>query len=293
MEYWKNLLTLHNIEYKYDNIKFLDELFNYKIFKNDITINNKYQNGGAHFEYKNLNVTLIKSEDSYRITYSLKNKDNHDCLLIFLDKEISIANISGISPDIGCYDDKKNKLSGSELLDIAIEFIKFRKRFLTKEKKIITIKKIILTDNSLITCGTKRLHLGNLYTLSHGITWYMSRGFIPFSDTNSENDKLLKINKIKNEKIMNSLTVKKSNLLEYITTKIINLKPEIKIQNKETINGFLYFIKNNQNVLLKILIKNLKPIMNDICFLLSDINSEFYEQLGLYDFYGKKFYLTL
>jgi hypothetical protein len=302
MYYWSNVLNLHQIKYTSENIKHLINIkfpdSNYK----SIILKSNYQSGGAKFKFNNYDITLIGTcaqamiactmqgtEDNNSIIYSLKN--NNNCLLISIDKNIlGLAEIIGISADYGCYDDNKKKMNGSELLDLAIYFITKRKKFETKEKNIITINRIELTDNSHISCNGEKTMLSNMYTLLNGETWYMSRGFTPIKrELNQINEN--KTNKLinlmfNNKNIINSLTVEKSKIYELIISIQNN-------NNKYVINELLEFIKQNKNKPLSYLFKKIKNNFNKYCSIIVSLNTKFYDSINLYSFYGVRFVLKI
>jgi hypothetical protein len=180
-------------------------------------------------------------------------------------------------------------MKGSELLDLAIEFIITKRNFKTDNGEILKIKKIQLTDNSHINCDNKKIKLSNLYTLCNGHTWYMSRGFMPI-DINGENDKettrLVNI-MINNYNIMNTLTIEKSKIYDYM----LNL-PKTK-ENINEINNIINFIKNNKKKLLKEVFEEIKNNFKKYCSIIIDLTNDFYKKIGLESFYKHTFVMQI
>lgn len=283
MGYWENILDLHQI--KYSNVRFLYETISKGIINNKIYLKEKYQSGGAKFSFNNFNVTLNGTEDKNRIIYSFNNESH--CLLIIIDKEEKdTAVITGISADYGCYDDNKKKMKGSDLLDLAIYFIKTRKKFKTRSNEILEIKKIQLTDNSHITCAGEKVKLSNLYTLLNGNTWYMSRGFVPVDTCNNDTVFLMNL-MYKNKNIINNLTIEKSNIYNHL------LKIPKTEKNKEVINYLLDYAKKNKNKLLSDLFKEIKKDFNKYCGIMNYLTINFYYGIGLHSFYNHTFIYKL
>ena len=278
MNYWSTILELHSIKHTNANIRFLQE---YKFRKNtgiEINIKKKYQIGGTKYKFKDCNITIFSTEDTHSIMYSLKSES--DCLLIDIDKEQkNIATITGISADYGCYDDNHQKMKGADLLDLAIYFIKTKRKFKTINNEILEIKIIQLTDNSHINCNNKKVKLSNLYTLTNGYTWYMNRGFVPI-DIYDDKETTKLINKmINNYNIMNTITIENSNIYEYL-----NILEKTK-ENINAIQSILNYVKDNKTKLLKNLFNEIKKNFTDYCCIILDLCNGLYEEIGLMSFY--------
>ncbi len=287
MNYWGQILELHNIKYSGENIRYLQD---YKFRKNigiQINLKEKYQYGGAKykFKFKDFEVTIRSTEDNHSIIYSLNN--NYDCLLIDIDKEEkNIATITGISADYGCFDDNKKRMKGSDLLDLGIKFIETKRNFKTENGGILKVNKIQLTDNSHINCNKIKIKLANLYTLCNGYTWYMSRGFMPIGINDKGTMEL--INSIsKNYKIMKNLTIENSNIYEYI-----NNIPKTK-ENIDAIKSILFFAKENKKKLVKELFEEIKNNFTKYCTIIDCLTENFYERIGLKSFYKHTFVLNI
>ena len=288
MNYWSTILELHSIKHTNANIRFLQE---YKFRKNtgiEINIKKKYQIGGTKykFKFKDFNITIFSTEDTHSIMYSLKSES--DCLLIDIDKEQkNIATITGISADYGCYDDNHQKMKGADLLDLAIYFIKTKRKFKTINNEILEIKIIQLTDNSHINCNNKKVKLSNLYTLTNGYTWYMNRGFVPI-DIYDDKETTKLINKmISNYNIMNTITIENSNIYEYL-----NILEKTK-ENINAIQSILNYVKDNKTKLLKDLFNEIKKNFTDYCSIILELCNGLYEEIGLMSFYKYVFILKI
>ena len=285
MGYWEKILELHKINYTNENLRYLQYDYRFVHKDMDIILKKKYQSGGAKIKYKDFNVVLNGTEDKDSIIYSFNNES--ECLLIDISKITKdIAVITGISADYGCYDENKKKMKGSDLLDLAIYFIETRKKFKTKDNKILEIKKIQLTDNSHISCNGVKVKLSNLYTLLNGYTWYMNRGFIPYGTYDIETNRLINL-MYKNKNIINNLTIDKSKILDYILTiKKTNI-------NKDAIGNLINFINKNKNNPLKDLFKLIKKDFHKYCNIILHLTEEFYHNIGLQSFYKHTFILKI
>ena len=107
-----------------------------------------------------------------------------------------MAHIMSIINENNCeYYNSDNKISGSELINIAIEFIKAK-------KTEYNITMIYLTDYADKLCkGIESQKMSIVYTLLNGDTWYGSKGFRPFdkSDKNKIYKCMLEIISILND----------------------------------------------------------------------------------------------
>ena len=279
-KYWIKILDLHNIPYVK---QYLTDLFYNQelIYRQTENHKSNYIGGGkVLYTHNNKKIIFYKTMDEYSIIYSIKeyNLDYKlDCLIIIIEKEQNLAVISGISNYNTCLNYDKTKLNGHNLLDIAINFIKYiALRY--------DIKSITLTDNSNKPCikGNK-IKLSKLYIMISGHTWYGSKGFIPFDKRNDKNNynKLLLDKYEENLKIFNNTKVsdvydKFSTYLTYYDEDII-----IKIMKKNMNKKFGYFLKYI-----------LKDYDNN-CYTFSLYYEELFDYIGYNDFYSISFRMNI
>jgi len=339
INYWKKIYKIHNIPFNYFDTLYMIQDYNKRAIKNgNIIIPEKYRNGGIRkmieseeefdaelFKYKEKEIIIFKTIEDDSVKYSIhKIYKNHGmeelryCLLIEIYNDL--AYISDIMATNNCkYEKPKNIIiTGSELLDIAIAFVK-------SKKKEYNIKKICLRDNSSKYChynDEQRVqHMPYLYTLLFGETWYGSRGFRPYCNLSATNSK-----EIDNQTINDNITKELNKA--YITNKKIwdfvevNHIPKLKTmiynsykKNKNILGSF------DIDLLLNILSKEkykevqlgkfLKYLLDKKylnCIILFDIGHELFTSIKVpvvdssdkivdyakyRDFYGKFFYLNI
>ncbi len=337
--YWKEIYKIHNIPFTYYDILDMVQVYNRKdIITREVIIPDKYQNGGIRkmieseedtdtelFKYKNKEIVMFKTIEKHSIKYSIhkiyKNQDMEElryCLLIEIYN--NLANITNIMSSNNCkYEKPKNiNIGGSELLDIAIAFIK-------SKKKEYNIKKICLKDNSskyyYYNGKQKAQPMSYLYTLLFGDTWYGSRGFRPYNNVAAANAKEI------DDKILTGSTTIMLNKEYEINKKIWNF---IEVKHVPKLKSLIYnsYVRNKNilgsfdiNLLLKILSKEKyketnfgkflqylldKNYLN--CIILFDIGYELFKSIKVpvidadnkiidyakyYDFYGRSFYLNI
>ncbi len=302
--YWQKLFDIHKIPYNNELLREINSLYEYKQFDCDIYIPTKYMTGGYNYINKKegINIEIFKTEDKHGIKYSIQNKAGYDCLLIDVSPDSDIAYISNISTEPECRDNNKLLLSGSIILDIAISFLKNTILASNIHKKDIKIKYIKLTDNSRKKINNVTINMSALYTLEHGITWYMSRGFVP-SDNNSlelykphksSNNGILKQKMDDNKKIMDELTFENSKILNYLN-KFLKDTKGLTSRNIDDINYLIKIVSDpkNKNHKLKNLFRYIHKNSNKYSSLLYFLTEDYYHKLKLYNFYGKVFILQI
>ena len=339
INYWKKIYQIHNIPFNHFDVLDMIQVYDRRnIIRGDIIIPKKYQNGGIRkmieseeefetetFKYKDKEIVIFKTIEDHSIKYSIhkihKDKDMEEiryCLLIEIYNDL--AHISDIMSTNNCkYEKQKNiKIAGSELLDIAIAFIK-------SKKKEYNIKKICLRDNSKKYCyynGQKKFKpMPYLYTLLYGETWYGSRGFRPYDNLAAANSKEI------DERFLNDYTTIELNKKYEINKKIWNF---VEVNHVPKLKSMIYnsYVKNKNilgsfdiELLLKILSKekykemNLGKFLKYLldknylnCIVLFDIGQELFESIKVpvvdstdkiidyakyKDFYGDFFYLNI
>ena len=150
-KYWEKLLKIHNINFDKED---LEELVNnnelvYNHLRTNINPKSVYEGGGKIMHnYKNQKIIFFKTIDEYSTIYSIKefnNNEKMDRVLIIIENDQNQAIIQNLSNYDTCFSINKNKLNGSMILDISIDFIK-------SLKNRYNLKKIVLTDNSNKPC---------------------------------------------------------------------------------------------------------------------------------------------
>ncbi len=254
---------------KYDKIKTLSFNYNSQIYKIKIKI--EYDDNDEFIE----NIYILHDND---------NNDRCMILIIYRDEQYAIiqdfkSNINCIKSDI--YD--INNGFGNILMKFTIELLK-----INKDK--LNIKRIILTDNSVIPCNSNRIHpninFSDLYTLINGCSWYAKFGFKIYSNNKH------KLNEITN--IFNN----NKNIIENTKFNIDMFKSIILDSLKDSSKIDYEFLKDNINFLINTLskynnINYLKDVLKDIsvnnCNLFrilinSVMNKYGLESLSIYDY---------
>ena len=328
INYYKKIYKIHNIPFDYFDTLYMIQIYDRrKIQKGDIIIPKKYQNGGIRkileseedfetekFKYKDKEIVIFKTIEKHSVKYSIhkiyKNKDMEElqyCLLIEIYNDL--AHISDIITSYNCsYEKPKNvKITGSELLDIAISFIK-------SKKKEYNIKKICLRDTSSKYCyyneKLKKEEMPYLYTLLFGDTWYGSRGFRPYNNWSAANSKEID-NQLKNNnttKILNKAYETNKKIWNFVevnhvpTLKIMIYSFDIdlllKILSKEkykemNLGKFLKYLLDKNYLNCIILFDIGQELFTWIKVPVIDSNEKIIDYAKYQDFYGKFFYLDI
>lgn len=172
--------------------------------------------------------------------------DKSKCFIITIEKD-NTAILQSFQKREDCSIPKLEK--GEDMLKMTIQFLK---------RAFPKIKRILLTDKSIIKCKNKKIKLCNLYTLTRGISWYGKYGFIPLD--NKKNYK-------RNKRIMDN-----TNALSYKT--------------------FLerYKIRYNKKELLRTVLK--REFEKD-CSKYLQYGDKIFRKLELSSMFGEVFYLDL
>jgi hypothetical protein len=290
-KYWKKILDLHNISFakKYFSnlIQMNENQFSHLPHPNAI-----YDGGKIVHNYKGKEIIFFKTVDEYNTIYSIKelnNDEEMDCVLILIEKNLNHAVINNISNYKTCIGKNKNFLSGSNLLDISIDFIK-------SLKPRYNLKKILLTDNSNKPCVSgKKIKLSKLYILTHGHTWYGSRGFVPY-DKRADN---FNYNKDLINKYEKNLYLFKNIKIKDVSKKFISYLDNYKLITKQK-DKFLDFykdiikvIRNNPDLLFGYLLKYFLRNYDFTCAIFETFYEKLFTDLGYSDFYNVSFYLKI
>ncbi len=325
---------IHEIPYNREIFKNLYNVNEKHPLGKEIIIDSKYYIGGMKpsknfkkmiietnyeketFIYEKKRILFFKTTENDKVTYSIKKMNDEtvkECLFIDIEFNVNLyttkenknaAYISSLENNGDCEYYKLNKkISGTELIDIAIEFIKAKK----KEYNITTI---YLKDNADKICeGIPAERMSRVYTLLNGHTWYGLRGFRPFSPNNNkynseyienyENNlmlnKLLKVKHVNNlnyiiydsyKKYVNS-KIKKENLIEIISDNKFNEK-----YGEYNLGLFLKYLLDKNYIDCYIYFDFAYHIFKNIN-ISANFKDEKNEIIKYVDFYGYSFYLDI
>lgn len=283
-KYWERILLLHNISFNKQDLE--DLVQNNELIYNHLRYNlipkSVYSGGGKIiYNYKNEQIVFFKSVDEYSTIYSIKELNNNekmDCVLIIIEKDQKQAIIQNLSNYETCFSANKNKLNGSIMLDIAIDFIK-------SLKSRYSLTKIVLTDNSNKSCKNgNKIKLSKLYIMTSGHTWYGSRGFVPFDKRNDKNNY--------NEILLNNY---KNNILLFKTLKVKHVKKifinklQKYLSSEKIINDSIKTMNNNPDLLFGYFLKYFLRNYSENCSIFSKFYEELFHDLGYNDFYSISF----
>jgi len=200
-------------------------------------------------------------------------EDKNPCVAFFIDKQ----NKSVIIEDLMHYDDcyrhnvklrnRSLKGTGTIMMKIVIELC-----------KTFGIKKIELSDRSYYRCtdGTSTINLSEGHTLSNGVPWYSTFGFLPLFDIDKDRYEY-------NKRVIERAKVKDMDW-EKLIKKLIKLPHFKKKYNKLFESQIIPLIETNMNEKFSVFAKYL---MYNYCELFSDMYLEMFNMLGLQQ-YSKK-----
>ena len=169
--------------------------------------------------------------------------------------------------------------------------LKFVINYLIQNKNIFKFKinKIVLQDNSYITCKKINIPLSDLYFLTHGDTWYGQFNFRPFYSLNNIPDK----NNIKlyenYKNIINQIKLK-----DYIKIYDLIIKVDKKLNiNHIDENKLKKIILKNENMLLKDFLNKLLKDKYPMCLIFNEIKTKIMSYLNIKSFHTNSFYLNI
>lgn len=258
-----NLIHTHNILIKPSSIKF------------------KIQKGGGYkkIQYKGytFNLSVSKEDDRTHILILTPKKD--ECVTVFIDSSNAI--IHNMSYYQECAQEGLKKPGGGSIL------LNFIINYLKDNKKKYKIKRILLTDYSYLTCYQcdENVKLARLRFVTHGQSWYMKHGFLPYDTLKQKPDTVLSKGIKLNQEIREQLKTKQIN--------IINLARNFKgIDTKEI------KILMTKYTLMKDFIIRLTKEFNKYCCLIEKITQQIFdppllEKKLMVDYYDKPFYLDI
>ncbi len=264
----------HNVLRAYRNMGYEFVFFQHR---RDDQYKNKIQYGGGKtinlklkFEGYVFSVYQHKSAKGYDISimrYDSLESPEH-CMHIDIDVESDRAVIQNISYYKECSRPMLGHPGGGGiLLRLALYLLKHN-----KEK--LRIKKVELMDNSSIICGSKKIQLPLLKTLTTGETWYGKYGFKPFNSGEEDEDLMDAYNQ--NYKIVHETKVKDTPLFDYLE-EIIDDKTYEECADMYLDEFFNHFLKD----------------FDDRCEIFEKFYRKFARKIGIYNFYNNIFYLDL
>lgn len=289
------------IEYKYiDNFFFYDTIANLNIKYVPNKLDN-YQNGGKRFDAIYGKHTFDMSiEKLNKYTHiSILTKDDTECVSVYIFKNNPIASLNNMtySPDCaieglerpGSRTCSLRFLSGGKIFFFLLEFIV---AYLKEYKNEYNINKIILKDNSYISCNScnSGLPLARLKMITQNSTWYMNHGFT-LCDSKGESNELTQKLLSDNKKALSKI---KSSDVDFkkIGKKMQTSESKYIFDPKEF--NRLY----KKYIMIEDLINMLAMESNKYCCLISYILEELFHHINrkkydLYDFYQQSYCMKL
>jgi hypothetical protein len=151
--------------------------------------------------------------------------------------------------------------------------------------KELEIKRIVLTDHSIKKCYGESIKFADMYTLLYGITWYTSRGFLPYDQIAknvdnatlvilNNNKTIIKTTYVKDIKNLNKILVKYGKLSKDDAQTIIE-----KHYDKKMYRFFENMLKGSNN--------------EDLCILFHSVYQYVMIDLGVQTMYGKTFFMEV
>lgn len=245
--------------------------------------------------YKNVKFKfLVYQNKNKHITIKITNKKHIECIIIFINSSDRNAIIMNISNEEGCIQEGMiYKEGGKILVQIAIKYLKtYKDKF--------NINRILLTDRSYVLCTNniidkskqfvkRNMFLSDLYMLKHGDTWYGKYGFLPYDIVNNKplQDDIKEYNQSKN--IINSTKLK-----DYIKLYKLIIEADKSLNiNYFRENDLKIFMKDNQNTLIKDIIKIMFKKYYPFCIIFEHIKRTIMNDLNIKSFYEKTLYIYI
>jgi len=249
-----------------------------KIYKHKYTRDSKIYD--IEFRYVKTNGAL-----TFTIETPLHQKSGTgECLAIKIERTNNImhAHIQNVSYFNNCMI-KLDKVTGSILLDVALDLIK-------SLKSQYKIKGVQVLDLANISCPKRgkimaSISLARLYTLLHGVTWYGSRGFKPgnYGEYDNNDTKAYKRNKY---------------IIQHTKTKDIPLYDILHAGGKgiistERMKSLREYIHKQGDALLCETLIHILEHYDKTCYMFHNSMDELFATLKLKSFHGMPFYLEL
>ena len=174
------------------NFRYYDIVNKYNI-NNKSRCKTKKQSGGVIFGNGKYKFDFVENDLGDIIMIFIGNKEN--CLTaIIKEAEPNIVDLNGFSYYKSCNitKDLERNIGTKKMLEVFIDYIK---------SKYKNIEKIILSDNTEITCDNKnyrsRLPLYNLYLFKYGCGYYEKYFDFTLADDNAKKKHLMNLEKYK------------------------------------------------------------------------------------------------
>lgn len=282
---------LNDIPEKYRSLElqFLSSLYH----EFNINVFSKQESAGGNKKNKQWNIKFVDNTGHYTFRLHESTLDNtitqlsnlsttdDDCITVLIDKSQKVAILHNISYYNNCAIEGLKKPGGGSIL------LRFIINYLINNQDKYSIKRIVLTDNSYLQCNNcdDTVKLAQLRMITHGHTWYMKYGFLPYD----ANKKVIDRNLIKAVKY-NNQKIKKIKITNIPILKISKNIKEINIKKLQRL------IK--KYLLLKEFIIRISQEYEKYCCLLVYImdylyNAKIDEKPYLIDFYKKAFVMEL
>jgi len=241
---------------------------------------------------KTHNIPFIDNNITYKFTVdiepldddclhiSIVNPTQDECVTVYVYPKTSVAILHNISYFNNCAKEGLQPATGTILLKFIISYLR-------RHKELLKINRIALTDHSFLKCNycDETVKLARLRMVTKEAPWYMAHGFRPFdARKNKPDDKALISLQANNE----SLNTMKTNIIDIISI--------AKSLNKYDMNELQRLI--NKYPLFRDFVIRLNSEYNKYCCLISHIledvfNRSFPQEVLLYDFFDKTFYMDI
>ncbi len=223
-------------------------------------------NGGLY----TFNCHIKDNADSTQI--SILSKSEQDCGIIYIDKNEKIA--------ILCAKEGLKKPGGGTIL------LRFILNMIVGNRKKYNVNRIVLTDNSYITCKncSENIKLSRLKILLKGSPWYMKFGFQPYDaykkKPSHELSKALEVNR----DIIKKLKTKDIDVITFSKNLNMDVKHIQKLADKYTLmRDFIIELLYDHDTNCCLVERILKELFNPVAP----------KKSTLYDFHGKQFYIDI
>lgn len=208
---------------------------------------------------------------------------NSECVILSIDKSENIVILQDMRYIESCALKNLPKSEGGNIL------LRFSLNLILNYQQEFKLKKILLKDNSYLACDncSDNIQLANLRIITHGKPWYMKYGFRPYnSGTGGDDEEKLKA-LVHNNEIINKFDISNSDILMVIKNTIKKEKLDINI------NEIKKLLKKSKN--LRFFISILLSNFNRYCCMIHNLLTYLFvgSKIGLYDFYGKSYYLNI
>lgn len=245
--------------------------------------NKQYQFANNKITYT-FDINKMVGDGMTRI--SVVGKNELDCVTVLIHDGDKIAYLNNMSYSDDCTRPGLAKPGGGTVL------LKIINKYLTSKKHSLGINKIVLKDNSFLSCPkcNDTVKLARLKMILNGTTWYTSHGYKPRNSELQKLDKSLLKGIVENHKLIRTLKINEIDLVKILKN--------IKKNNKITYSVNEIYRIAKKYILISLIIDRLNQEFNKYCCLIENILQEVFKPNGLkkplmYDMHGKLFYLDL